>query len=243
MPILNMMSWDDVVKTYHERLKDESWYKKTQSVKEETLRWLREEVTIDYKDASNELPKGIVEDLYSCPIANYVHQYYTSEDTHINKWGYEIPKHMVEVAVGDTLRCYQWDSQTQADMFTATYMIPLDVRNFISWFDIGEYPELMDVCDDVEHYAEIQKFLDGTLKDQDAGYYDIDEREESWGEIQWSPQQCSDELKNLITESLTCHKLHITQHDREALAYGQKNVLREIAKNEYNALRENKENA
>ena len=238
MPILNMMSWDEVVKVYHERLKDEDWYKKTQSAKEETLRWLQKEVAIDYKDAPNELPKGIVEDLYSCPIANYVHQYYTSEDTHTNKWGYEIPKHMVEVAVGDTLRCYQWDSQTQADMFTATYMIPLDVRNFISWFDLGEYPELMDVCDDVKHYAEIQKFLDGTDDHYNEEYYDIDEREESWGEIQWSSQQCSDELKNLITESIGCHKLHITQHDREALAYGQKNVLREIAKNEYNTLRE-----
>ena len=242
MPILNMMSWDEVVKVYHERRKGAAWYKKTQSAKEETLRWLQEEVTIDYKDASNELPRGVVEDLYSCPIANYVHEYYTSEDTHMNKWGYEIPKHIVEVAVGETLRCYQWDSQTQADMFSATYMIPVDVRNFISWFDLGEYPELMDVCDDVKHYAKIQEFLD----DKDGEYDNSDDveqwghtpKEVSWGQVHWSPKGNTDELENYIRDYVNCNKLHITQHDREALAYGQKNVLREIAKNEYNALRE-----
>ena len=240
MPVLNMMTWDEVVKIYQERLKDEDWYKKTQSAKEETLRWLQEEVTKDYKDkASTELPIGIVEDLYSCPIANYVHQYYTSEDTHIDKWDRVIPNHMVEVAVGETLRCYQWDSQTQADMFNANYFIPLDARNFILWFDIGEYPELMDVCDDQSHYDDIQEFLDSP--EDTTSYYDYDDREKSWGEMYWNSRSNSDECKNFITESIGCNKLHITQHDREAIAYGQKNVVREMAQNEYNSLRESAE--
>ena len=237
MSILNMMSWDDVVKAYQERRKDEDWYEKTQTAKEETLRWLQEEVTIDYKDsASTELPIGIVEDLYSCPIANYVYQYYTSEDTHIDKWDRVIPNHMVEVAVGETLRCYQWDSQTQANMFSANYFLPLHARNFISWFDVGEYPELMDVCDDQRHYDDIQEFFDSP--EDVTSYYDYDDREKSWGEMYWNSRSNSDECKNFITESIGCDKLHITQHDREALAYGQKNILREIEKNEYNALRE-----
>ena len=223
MPILNMMSWDDVVKAFHERLKDTDWYKKTQSAKEETLKWLQEEVTIDYKDASNEFPKGIIEDLYSCPIANYVHEYYTSEDTHMNKWGYEIPKHMAEVAVGDNLRCYQWDSQTQKDMFIATYEIPLDVRNFISWFDLVEYPELMDVCEDVKHYTKIQEFLDD--KDGEYSNADADSKETSWGEVHWRSSGNTDELNNHITEGLCCHKLHITEFDRDAFASGDKLFL------------------
>ena len=238
MPILNMMSWDEVVKVYHERLKDEDWYKKTQSAKEETLRWLQKEVAIDYKDAPNELPKGIVEDLYSCPIANYVHQYYTSEDTHIDKWDRVIPNHMVEVAVQkESLRCYQWDSQTQEEMFNApSIFIPLDARNFITWFDIGEYPELMDVCDDVKHYAKIQEFLDdkdGYYSNEDAVYeWGHTPKEVSWGEVHWSPRGNTDELNDHITEGIGCNKLHIAQHDREAIASGERDIVSKMAQKE-----------
>ena len=238
MSILNMMSWDDVVKAYQERRKDEDWYEKTQTAKEETLRWLQEEVTIDYKDsASTELPIGIVEDLYSCPIANYVYQYYTSEDTHIDKWDRVIPNHMVEVAVGETLRCYQWDSQTQEEMFNApNIFIPLHARNFISWFDVGEYPELMDVCDDQSHYDDIQEFFDSP--EDVTSYYEYDDREKSWGEMNWNSRSNSDECKNFITESIGCDKLHIPQHDREAIAYGERNIVSKMAEKEYNTLRE-----
>jgi len=238
MPILNMMSWDEVVKAYQERRKDEDWYEKTQSAKEETLRWLQKEVAIDYKDAPNELPKGIVEDLYSCPIANYVHQYYTSEDTHINKWGYVIPNHMAEVAVQtESLRCYQWDSQTQEEMFNApSIFIPLDARNFITWFDIGEYPELMDVCDDVKHYAKIQEFLDdkdGYYSNEDAVYeWGHTPKEVSWGQVHWSPRGNTDELNDHITESIGCNKLHVNQHDREAIAYGERDIVSKMAQKE-----------
>ena len=238
MPILNMMPWDEVVKIYHERRKGAAWYKKTQTAKEETLRWLQEEVTIDYKDnASTELPIGIVEDLYSCPIANYVHQYYTSEDTHIDKWDRVIPNHMVEVAVGEHLRCYQWDSQTQEEMFNApNIFIPLHARNFISWFDVGEYPELMDVCDDQSHYDDIQEFFDSP--EDVTSYYEYDDREKSWGEMNWNSRSNSDECKNFITESIGCDKLHIPQHDREAIAYGERNIVSKMAEKEYNTLRE-----
>ena len=238
MSILNMMSWDDVVKAYQERRKDEDWYEKTQTAKEETLRWLQEEVTIDYKDsASTELPIGIVEDLYSCPIANYVHQYYTSEDTHIDKWDRVIPNHMVEVAVGEHLRCYQCDSQTQEELFNApNIFIPLHARNFISWFDVGEYPELMDVCDDQSHYDDIQEFFDSP--EDVTSYYEYDDREKSWGEMNWNSRSNSDECKNFITESIGCDKLHIPQHDREAIAYGERNIVSKMAEKEYNTLRE-----